>query len=52
MARTYYSERQRLVVLSFATPGDAQRWDEAGQPMSIGLDLELEMKQVEEWRND
>lgn len=34
----FYSERQRVVVITFDTPEDAQAWDDAGQPLD-GLPL-------------
>lgn len=30
---TSRSERQRVIVLTFPSPEDAQAWDDAGQPL-------------------
>lgn len=36
------STRQRVVVLTFATPDEADEWDRAGQPLAIPADVEVE----------
>jgi len=35
---TYYSSRQRLVVLTFETPEDAEEWELAGYPLPTDRD--------------
>lgn len=30
---SYFSARQRLVVLTFATPAEAEEWDRTGKPI-------------------
>lgn len=30
-----YSERQRVIVLTFATPDAARSWDSAGRPLLV-----------------
>lgn len=43
--RNWWSARQRVVVLTFTTPGDAAAWDAAGQPLAIDKDT-VELTEV------